>query len=78
MADISFTEIVGYTGAFFIVISFLMKGIIKLRITNTVGCLLFVLYGILFHYSYPVILTNVSITIINIYYLLKKEPKLSK
>jgi len=75
MSNITFTEIVGYLGAFFIVLSFLMKGIIKLRITNTVGCLLFVLYGILLNYSYPVIITNVSISLINLYFLIKKDNK---
>lgn len=77
MFGISFTEFVGYLGAFFIVISFLMKGIIKLRLTNTIGCVLFVVYGILLHYSYPVIITNISITIINLYYLLRKKTNLS-
>lgn len=69
----NFTELVGYAASLGVLLSFLMKDLKTLRIVNTVGCILFVLYGILLHYSYPVIITNVSIIGINLYYLMRKS-----
>lgn len=65
-------ELVGYVASLGVLSSFLLKDIRKLRIVNTVGCFLFVAYGFMLEISWPVIITNVSIIIINAYYLLKK------
>ncbi len=65
---ISLTEWIGYLSSFFIAISFFMKNIIKLRIINTLGCILFVIYGILIK-SWPVIIANGIIVFVNFYYL---------
>lgn len=65
---ISGTEWVGYLASFFVLLSFLMRNIITLRYVNSVGCLLFVAYGILLN-SWPVIITNVAIVGVNIYFL---------
>ena len=67
----TFTENIGYLASLGVLVSFLMKDIKKLRIINTVGCLLFVWYGVLLNFSLPIIITNVTITIINTYFLLK-------
>ncbi len=48
-----------------------MKEIKTLRIINCIGCTLFVAYGVLLDFSLPIIITNVAIVGINIYYLLK-------
>ena len=57
-----------------VLISFLMKSVIKLRIINSVGCLIFVLYGMLLEpYSLPIVITNTFIFGINIYYLAFKR-----
>ncbi len=69
--DFSSTEIIGYLASFIVLISFLMKEIKILRVINTIGCVMFVAYGILLHFSFPIILTNVAIVGINIYYLMK-------
>ncbi len=70
---ITTTEWVGYLASLGVLISFLMKDIKVLRLVNSVGCALFVLYGILLG-SIPVILTNTAILFINLYYLfIKKE-----
>nr|WP_236778484.1 uroporphyrinogen decarboxylase [Pseudalgibacter alginicilyticus] len=59
-----------------VLISFLMASIIKLRIVNSVGSLLFVFYGFLLQpISKPVIITNIIIACINLYYLLKYKNK---
>lgn len=65
---ISLTECIGYLSSFFIAVSFFMKNIIKLRIINTLGCILFVIYGILIK-SWPVIIANGIIVFVNFYYL---------
>ena len=57
-----------------VLISFLMKDLSKLRLVNSVGCLLFVVYGfMLTPLSKPVIITNIAILGINLYYLLIKK-----
>ena len=70
---ISYVEWIGYAAMATVLISFLMKSVIKLRIVNSFGCLLFVFYGILLEpLSKPIIITNTAIFCINIYYLIKK------
>lgn len=71
MFDISITEYVGYLASIIVLISFLMKDFIKLRIVNSVGCALFVVYGFLLNQSLPIIITNGAIIGINIFYLTK-------
>ncbi len=70
-SNINLTEIVGYLASLIVLISFLMKNMKTLRIINTIGCVLFVAYGILLNFSIPIIITNVAIVGINIYYLTK-------
>ncbi|MFG6686205.1 uroporphyrinogen decarboxylase [Mariniflexile sp. HNIBRBA6329] len=70
---ISYVEWIGYAAMATVLISFLMKSVHKLRIVNSLGCLLFVFYGVLLEpISNPIIITNTAIFCINIYYLLKK------
>lgn len=49
-----------------------MKDIRTLRIVNTIACSMFVLYGYMLD-SYPIILMNALIILINIYKLYKKN-----
>jgi len=69
----SLTELIGYFASFGVLVSFFMKDIRRLRVINTIGCILFVIYGIMLEYSFPIIVTNVTITVVNIYYLAKKQ-----
>ncbi len=69
---ISGTEWVGYLASLFVLLSFLMRNIITLRYVNSIGCLFFVAYGILLE-SWPVIITNVAIVCVNVYYLFIKK-----
>lgn len=66
ISSITTTDIVGYLASITLLISFLMRDIKKLRIINSVGCALFVLYGFMLHYSFPIIITNTTIIIINL------------
>lgn len=71
---ISETEWIGYFAMSTVLISFLMKSIIKLRIVNSFGCLLFVFYGVMLNpILIPIILTNVIILCINLYYVVSKK-----
>ncbi len=66
-----YTEIIGYVASVVILISFLMKNMKALRIINSIGCFLFIIYGVLINNSIPIIFTNTAIVGINIYYLAK-------
>lgn len=70
---ISFTEWIGYLEAFGVLCSFLMRDIRKLRLTNIVGCLFFIVYGFLLDISWLIVITDVAIVIVNIYYLVKQK-----
>lgn len=73
----SLTELIGYFASLGVLVSFFMKDIRRLRIINTIGCCLFVAYGIMLQYSFPVIVTNVTIIGVNIYYLVKAKNETS-
>lgn len=63
-------EIAAYIGSAFILISFLLKDQIKLRILNTIGAFIFVFYSF-YKKDYPVIFINSSIVIINVVYIIR-------
>lgn len=73
IAGISLIEWIGYLALLGVLISFLMKDIRKLRLINTAGCVLFTVYGFLLDISWPIVITNVSIVIINLFYLTKQK-----
>lgn len=68
--NISVVEWVGYAASAGILLSFLMQDILKLRAINAVGCLLFTVYGFLLSDpSMPVIVTNFTIFLVNLYFI---------
>lgn len=71
MFAISSTEWIGYAASVILMISFLMKNIITLRIINSVGAIFFVIYGIMLAISWPIIITNTFILGVNAFYLTK-------
>ena len=62
------TELIGYFASALVILSLMMKNIFTLRLINTVAAIWFVIYGFLIQ-SYPVILTNALIVLINFYHL---------
>lgn len=72
LAGISITEWIGYLASAGVLTSFLMKDIRTLRIINSIGCGFFIAYGFMLQTSWPIIITNVAIVIINFYYLVGK------
>ncbi len=71
MSD-NYIEWLGYLASFFVAVSFTFKKIKQLRIVNIIGCVFFIVYGY-FIDSIPVIITNLFIMIMNIYFLLKRD-----
>lgn len=72
--DIPIVEWIGYIAMAVVLVSFLMKSITKLRIVNASGALLFVVYGFLLQpLSKPIIITNVVIFCIHLYYIFLKK-----
>ena len=60
----------GYLASLFLIIALLVNGDVKFRIYNILGTISFIIYGIIFS-AWPVLLTNVILFFINIYYLRK-------
>jgi uncharacterized protein with PQ loop repeat len=71
------TDYIGYIASGFVLLSFLMRKMIFLRIVNTIGCVFFIVYGILLG-SIPVVVTNAAIVLINIYYLSRTSKEAKK
>lgn len=63
-------ELIGYLGSVLVLVSFLMASVVKLRVVNSVGSLIFAIYALIIH-SYPTALMNICLVLINIYYLRK-------
>ena len=63
-------SLIGYLASVFLGISLLVNNDLKFRWLNTFGCFTFVVYGAMIG-AFPVILTNVALFIINVFYLVK-------
>jgi hypothetical protein len=63
-------EIFGYLGSLLIAISLMMRSLVRLRIINSIGCLIFVLYGVIIR-AYPVAILNGLIFFINLFQLIQ-------
>lgn len=70
----NYIEIIGYLASAFVLLSFVMKEMTKLRILNSIGCGFFIAYGVLL-FSWPIIITNAAIVCVNVFYLLKTSRK---
>ena len=70
MFGIPTIEWVGYAASICISISLLMTDMFKLRIINSIGCILFVIYGFSIK-AYPVGGINLFIFFVNIYFIIK-------
>jgi uncharacterized protein with PQ loop repeat len=72
--ELNYVELIGYAASALVLASFFMKNIRTLRIVNCFGCFFFIIYGVLLE-SIPIIITNVAILAVNIYYLFLKKEK---
>jgi len=64
-------EIWGYISMIVVLASMMMKDMKRLRITNSIACAMFVVYGLI-HETYPIVIMNILVILINLYQLKKK------
>lgn len=64
-------EIIGWIATVFIIISFLQKDILKLRLFSLVGAILWIIYGLLLNGT-SIVFLNVIIVLIQLYWFFKK------
>ncbi|UFH30595.1 uroporphyrinogen decarboxylase [Chryseobacterium sp. C-71] len=69
------TNYIGYAASVFIVLSFILKDLTKIRIVNLVGCICFVIYGIFSGLLWPIIIPNGVICFVQVYHLLTAKKK---
>src|SRR5215203_3722427 len=63
-------ELIGYVGSLLVATSLMMKSLVRLRVINLAGTLIFVIFGFLIG-AEPIILLNVLILGVNIYHLVQ-------
>jgi hypothetical protein len=63
-------EIIGIVATSFVLLSFIMNDIKKVRIINIIGAALFVVYGVLIG-AFSTWVLNAALILIHIYYLIK-------
>ncbi len=63
-------ELIGYLGSLLVIVSMLMTSVVKLRIINTIGSVIFCGYALAIH-SYPTAAMQICLIIINIINLRK-------
>ena len=63
-------EAFGYLGSALVLVSFLMSSVVKLRVVNTVGSMIFAIYALIIH-SYPTAVMNFCLVCINLRFLWK-------
>lgn len=66
--DLSGQELVGYLASALVVASLAMTSVVRLRAISLAGSLTFVVYGVLID-SIPIVVTNVSIAVLNVWFL---------
>ena len=65
-------EVISYLGSTFVLISFLLKDVKKIRLINIVGAVFFVIYGIYFK-AWAIAILNCILIVVHIYYLVKMQ-----
>ena len=65
-------DLIGYLASAIILISFAVKDIIKLRIINSIGSVVWIVYGVLINNN-PTIFVNIAVLMIHIWWLIKNK-----
>ena len=61
-------EWIGIAGSIAIIVAFLFKDVVKIRIADAIGALLFIIYGVLIH-SFSNVLLNTVLILVQIFRL---------
>jgi hypothetical protein len=64
----AFSELIGYVASALVVMSLAMTSVIRLRIVNLAGSVMFLAYGLMIE-SIPIVLANIVITGLNLWFL---------
>ena len=70
MTQTAWIEMIGYVGSGLVLISFLMVSVVKLRLVNSIGSVIFTIYALIIH-SYPTAVMNACLVLINLHFLWK-------
>ena len=70
MSQTAIFELIGYIGSALVIVSMLMTSVVKLRVINMIGSVIFCTYALCIH-SYPTAAMQVCLIIINIINLYK-------
>ena len=65
-------ETIGWIGTALVITSMMMSSVIKLRIINSLGSVITIIYGICIH-ALPTVILNITLLAINIFYIIKME-----
>lgn len=65
-------DLIGYLASTIILISFAVKDIIKLRIINSIGSIVWIIYGYLISNN-PTIFVNIAVLLIHFTWLIKNR-----
>lgn len=68
-------EIFGYLGTVLILLSFLIENVFKLRVLNSIGAILWIVYGVGIM-AMPTIVVNSCVLAIHIFWIIKHRKKL--
>lgn len=76
MDGINVVELIGYFGSALVLVSMLMTSVIRLRVINLIGSVIFAAYALMIR-SYPTAVMNICLAGINVYHLMRltKEQK---
>jgi hypothetical protein len=69
--ELNGVELMGYLGSALVVVSLTMTSVVRLRMVSLCGSLTFFVYGVMIE-SVPIIITNSSIAVINVWFLRKE------
>lgn len=61
-------EILGYVASFLLLLAMTMTSVVKLRVLNTLGCILYIVYGLWIE-AYPVAVMNAAIACVNLVHI---------
>lgn len=67
-------EVLGIVATLFVLASFSLKGELKIRLVNSIGAMLFVIYGVLIR-AWSIWILNIALLLIHIYFLTKPPKK---
>ena len=63
-------DLIGFIASAIVLISFTVKDMIKLRVINSVGSIVWIVYGVLIN-NFPTIFVNVAVLVIHTWWLFK-------